>query len=260
MKNSNRFLSLFLASSILACSYTTAQATVAPKEDDYFSESHYELGYYTENGNEQECIVKFENISSLTNDPNEFGATRRVTYLIPTTTTENSYVEAFAASVESGISLLAMDEDVDIWWQCQYTIEVREEFEIRYVQTEPGKWENYKFVGIEWVKFGFYTYKDGEGKVSLRNPTVRAWLAGFTPNCFGSNVSQEKIITPPNNNYHVANGNSLIIWTPPSNWQKVASIPNLHAAGASFETTAVDGSGNTCEISIAAIIAAVPNP
>lgn len=230
-------------------------------------EIKYTVGSYMKDGVEQSCIVKVETsttaiAAAAVAAPDNYAITYRTTYYIPTTEQEENYTKQKLENHNNNIGLLAIDNGVDDWWQCSFTIEVRESVETRYTQLGPNEWGNYKFVGIEWVRYGYYAHEAGEGKAHVTDANVRAWVSGWQdPATIKPQVAQEENnIVPPNGNYRVPNKNSLIQWTPPSDWVKVAAIPSFHKVGATFEATVVNEdsgihNGETCQVIVGAVVA-----
>ncbi len=261
MKRRRKAIVAFAIISILLniCSSTAAQnftdVSHAPEavESSIQATVEYTSGTVKINEMSTPCIVKNEVNVTASETPGTYFVTHHSTLYIPLTEEQRANTAIILSQMENGnptvLSTTAPPHMMDPWYECEYHIETVAEYETRYnVSIAPGEYDTITYVGITGVRFGYYTYEYGEGKVSLRNAKVEVLQAGYVGDIPTSDFFEDTwVADPPNDNYHCGGLDDLIYCATPSNWPKIA----MTAAGwafATFSGTAVNNYGDTYEI------------
>lgn len=266
MKRKIRILALTMVCCLLlsGTSFASSSTLSSKVEDDLQHTQQYTYSEIDVNGLATPCIVKNE-VSAVPSEKNEVvHATYHTTLYVPLTEEQKANTVQIISELNSSeppVQLFSSTpHDMDPWYECEYHIETNVEYETRHnVSIAPGEYDTVTYARITNVRYGFYTYKYGEGKVYIENAQLRVYQAGYTgdiPNSdffsFDEVVAQGGDGSQVGDNFHCAGLDSLLTWTPPSGWPKVA----LRASswiGAVFSGTAVNNYGDRYELEISSI-------
>lgn len=260
MKRKIRILALTTVCALVlsGTSFASSSTLSSNAEDVLQHTQQYTYSEIDVNGLATPCIVKNE-VSAVPSAKTEVVyATYHTTLYIPLTEEQKANTVQIISELNSGeppAQLFSSNpHDMDPWYECEYHIETNVEYETRHnVQVATGEHKTVTYARITNVRYGYYTYIYGEGKVSLRDPQLRVYQVGYTGDiptsdlfCFNEKVAGE------GDNFHCAGLDSLLTWTPPSDWPKVA-LETSSWIGAVLSGTAVNNYGDTYQVEISSI-------
>ena len=218
--------------------------------------SQYIVTNFCIDGAERECIAEITSTPST--EPGVIA--HRVSYYIPTTDDQQIETDRIISQIESGITPFAHSSQNDIFYECQFVLEILEKRDPQIIKID-GKYVDFNYIQIEEVNYGNFPHPAGEGRVNVSDEEIIIRQIGYnkypgTPS--SKEVSFEHIISAePGSGFHVRNEDSLLQWTPPSTWEPVAHVEGygvLCVAG-HYGATVRNSMGETCEIDLVCNVA-----
>ena len=261
MKHMRKVISLFTVCSIFLCNLYSVSATSPVDSEIEETNIQYSVGTYSLNGIDKECVVETRTTYSPLTEANSYEVVCHTVYYLPITAEQESMSNQIISNIKDNDqpTLRALrntpPHTMDPWYECEYHIETQGIYSTEpRVEIGPGEFDSVTYVGITKVLYGYYTYRDGDGRVSLENAIVRIYQSGHTSRtqAYGADKMEEfvKVINGP---FHVADLEHLNSWSP-QGWKQVAMIFGSHV-GAYFEGTAInDKSGQKFNFSISSIL------
>ena len=221
-----------------------------------YSTHQYVVTNFRIDGAEMECIAEISSAPSA-----EPGVTaHRVSYYIPVTDSQQAETDKLISQLEHGITPFAHSSQNDIFYECQFVLEILEEREPQIIKID-GEWTDYDYIQIKEVNYGNFPHPSGEGRVNISDEEIIIRQIGYNgyPGTLGSRVvSYEKTITAvPGYGFHVRNEDSLLQWAPPSSWDPVADVEGTGTlcVGGHYGATAENSMREPCNIDLVCTVA-----
>lgn len=207
----------------------------------------YGVATYFENGQEKQCITRTKTYQT----PAIGETVHRVEYFIPMTEEQKDATSRLISNADSGISPFAYGTQNDIFYQCQFVLEIVDQAENRILQID-GEYQDFLFCWIKEVNYGHFPHPYGEGHVSVTNEEIELVQAGFIdyPGTVNATYKDYRTFLSDPNGFGVRNENSLRRWTPPSTWKAVADVEGsgFMCIGGHYVATVTNTVGQTCTI------------
>ena len=124
--------------------------------------SQYIVTNFCIDGAERECIAEITSTPST--EPGVIA--HRVSYYIPTTDDQQIETDRIISQIESGITPFAHSSQNDIFYECQFVLEILEKRDPQIIKID-GKYVDFNYIQIEEVNYGNFPHPAGEGRVNV---------------------------------------------------------------------------------------------
>ena len=115
--------------------------------------SQYIVTNFCIDGAERECIAEITSTPST--EPGVIA--HRVSYYIPTTDDQQIETDRIISQIESGITPFAHSSQNDIFYECQFVLEILEKRDPQIIKID-GKYVDFNYIQIEEVNYGNFRH------------------------------------------------------------------------------------------------------
>ena len=136
--------------------------------------SQYIVTNFCIDGAERECIAEITSTPST--EPGVIA--HRVSYYIPTTDDQQIETDRIISQIESGITPFAHSSQNDIFYECQFVLEILEKRDPQIIKID-GKYVDFNYIQIEEVNYGNFPHPAGEGRVNVSDEEIIIRQIGY---------------------------------------------------------------------------------